>query len=138
MPATRFESACDTLSNAVDPVQFERLRWGRSEGPMLARLVELAQAAMSGREDFDLVEEGSTRDAKRYTVKVYSGRVAALVLSLDDGRGVASIVDTERSKCRVVDAVPVSAEFSTIDAEWMANALGQLLSHVQPLEAAAA
>ena len=58
MAQDSFELACDRLSGAVDGVLFERLRWARTEGPMLARLVELAQGAVEARGDIDLSDEG--------------------------------------------------------------------------------
>eukprot|EP01042_Synura_sphagnicola_P018123 gene18123-22915_t len=47
MTQDSFEDACDRLSQGIDAVQFERLRWSKTEGPMLARLVELVHLAIA-------------------------------------------------------------------------------------------
>ena len=41
-----FEAACDRLSQAIDSAQYERIRWSRTEGPMLDHLVELVRGAI--------------------------------------------------------------------------------------------
>ena len=48
MPQDSFQLECDRLSHIVDGALFERLRWERNEGPMLARLVALAHSAFEG------------------------------------------------------------------------------------------
>ena len=68
MPDDNFELECDRLSSAVDSVQFERIRWARHEGPMLERMVQLAQAAVADRPDFELTDEGSRGAVKRYVI----------------------------------------------------------------------
>ena len=51
MPQTGFELECDRLSSVVDNALFERLRWERNVGPVLARLVALAHAALEKRSE---------------------------------------------------------------------------------------
>lgn len=131
MPQDSFHTECDRLSQIVDPVQFERLRWARTEAPMLARLVELAQAATDKREDFELTEEGSTKEVKRFVVKVHGFRVVALALGLDGLRAKVWVEPVERSRYQVAPGQAVLADFETVDEEWFAGALQQLFGRVQ-------
>ena len=85
MPQDSFQQECDRLSQAVDAAQFERLRWAKVEGPMLAKLVSLALGAIETRPEFELTEEGATNDLKRFVLKVHSNRVAAIALWLENG-----------------------------------------------------
>jgi hypothetical protein len=125
-----FELECDRLSHVVDDIQFERLRWARTEGPMLARLVELAHDALEGRDDFELIDEGSTSAVKRFVVKVHSNRIIAIVMGLDSGCAIIGAEAIERSKYRVSDDSPVFTEFAGVNEAWMAGALQQLFSRV--------
>lgn len=133
VPDTSFDLECDRLSHVVDDAQFERLRWARTEGPMLARLVALAEGALEERSDFALVEEGTSRDDKRFTLKVHGNRVVTVVVSLDGSRAVMRVEEAERSRYRVLPGEPVSAEFALVDEAWMASALQQLFSRIQSL-----
>lgn len=133
MPATSFDLECDRLSHVVDDAQFERLRWARTEGPMLAHLVALAEAALADRSDFTLVEEGTSRDDKRFTLKVHGNRVVTLVISLDTARAVLRVEEAERSRYRVLPGDPLMVDFALADDAWMAAALQQLFSRIQPL-----
>ncbi len=126
-----FELECDRLSHVVDEAQFERLRWARSEGPMLARLVELALAAIENRSDFDLVEEGTSRDEKRFVLKIHSMRVASIALGLNGNAAVLQVEATERSKYAVLPGEPLSVDFASIDGPWMTAALQQLFSRIR-------
>ena len=125
-----FEMACDRLSHVVDDIQFERLRWARTEGPMLAKLVALAHAALEVRDDFELTEEGSTSDIKRYVVKVHNNRVMAIMLGLDQGRAIVGAAQIERSKYRIADPTPIAADFAMVDEAWMAGVLQELFSRI--------
>ena len=127
----RFEQECDRLSHVVDDIQFERLRWARTEGPMLARLVELAHGALEGRADFELIDEGSTRAVKRFVVKIHTNRIVAIVMGLDSGRAIIGAEAIERSKYRLSDDSPVFTEFAGVNEAWMAGALEKLFSRVQ-------
>ncbi len=49
MPEDPFLVECDRLSQLVNPVQYEQLRWSRVDGPMLARLVALALETLEDR-----------------------------------------------------------------------------------------
>lgn len=130
MTENSFDIECDRLSRVVDEPQFERLRWDRHEGPMLNRLVELAHGAIAERSDFELVEEGASRDEKRFVLKVHSNRIVALSLSLDGNRAVADIVPIDRSRYRVMPGDPASADFGRIDEAWMTNALRHLFGRI--------
>lgn len=56
MTKVDFDQICDTLSQQVDAAQYERLRWERTEGPMLASLVVLAHSALEERGEFELTK----------------------------------------------------------------------------------
>jgi hypothetical protein len=126
-----FENECDRLSKFVDGMLFERLRWERTEAPMLARLVELAKGAVESRPDFELTEEGATNDIRRYVVKVHSNRTVAITISLDGTRAVMNAQEVERSRYKLAPGEPISAEFATVDEQWMAATLGALFSRVR-------
>lgn len=126
-----FQRACDQLSAAVDAAQFERLRWARTEAPMLARLVELAQGAVEDRDDFELTDEGSGGAVRRFVVKVHSFRVIAIVIKLSGVTVNVYAEAIERSRYRLLDGRPVSAPFEQIDAQWMAEALGAQFARIQ-------
>ena len=126
-----FEQQCDRLSAAVDAAQFERLRWARTEAPMLARLVELALGAVADRQDFELTEEGSVAAVKRFVLKVHGFRIAALNLGLDQGHAVVWAEAIDRSKYIIAGSDPVSADFRQVDQAWMAAALEAQFARVQ-------
>jgi hypothetical protein len=129
-PPPEFELACDHLSAAVDAIQFERLRWARTEAPMLAHLVELAEGTVADRDDIDLADEGSGGAIRRWVVKVHGNRIFALVISL---AGTTVSVQAEaipRSPYKVATAEPLKAEFKKFDAALMAAALGTLFARV--------
>lgn len=130
MPQDSLELECDRLSHVVDSIQYERLRWSRIEGPMLVRLVELAQSAMQGRPDFELIDEGSTSDVKRFVLKVHGNRISGLTFHLDQGQAVITAFPIERSRYRLAAGPPVAAGFDAVDEAWMALALRELLSRV--------
>lgn len=126
-----FASACDRLSQIVDAPQFERLRWERNEAPMLARLVDLAQSALEGRGEFELTEEGATRDIKRFVVKVHGTRVMAITIRLSAGRAVMTAEAIDRSRFTLSAGEPISADLGEVDEEWMGRALQALFGRVQ-------
>ena len=130
MTQDSFELACDRLSGAVDGVLFERLRWARTEGPMLTRLVELAQSAIEDRGDFELSEEGSTAERKRFILKVHSNRVIAMTICLNRGWTELGAETIERSAYRLSDTTPLTAEFAAVDKQWMAGALQEIFSRI--------
>ena len=132
MPPESFARECDRLSHVVDDIQYERLRWARTEGPMLATLADLAKAALADRSDFELVEEGATRDVKRFVMKIHGNRVVALTLSLDSGRAIVAAELAERSKYALIPGTPASADFTDVDAAWMAAALKGVFSRIVP------
>lgn len=125
-----FDLECDRLSKVVDDAQFERLRWAREEGPMLARLVELANGALADRSDYELVEEGASRDEKRFILKIHGNRIVALALSLDGPRAVVNIAPVDRSSYRVMPGDAASADYSRVDEAWMTHALRHLFSRI--------
>lgn len=131
MPKAKFSTECDRLSNVVDEAQYERLRWARTEGPMLVRLVELAREALSERSDFELVEEGADRDEKRFVLKVHGNRVATVIIALDAMAAALRIEAAERSKYAVDAGQPVTMDFTAVDADWMAAALTSLFGRIR-------
>lgn len=131
MPDDRFEIECDRLSKTVDGVQFERVRWAKNEGPMLERLVELAQAAVRERPDFELTDEGSRGPVRRFVLKVHGFRIVAVNLGLEAGRVVVWAEAIERSKYRIVDGQRQSAEFQRVDEAWMRDTLRALMGEIQ-------
>ena len=126
-----FQHACDQLSAAVDAAQFERLRWARTEAPMLARLVELALAAVEDRDDFELTDEGSGGAIRRFVVKVHSFRIVAVVISLSGVTVSVNAEAIERSRYRVAPSEPVTAPFDRVDGAWMAQALAEQFARIQ-------
>ena len=131
MPDDSLQLECDRLSHIVDGALCERLRWERNEGPMLAHLVALARAALEGRSEFELVEEGATRDIKRFVLKIHGNRVVAVSFRIEAGRAAVETHALERSNYTVADGAPATADFATADAPWMARALQDQLSRVR-------
>ncbi|KUR76896.1 hypothetical protein [Novosphingobium sp. FSW06-99] len=131
MSEDSFFLECDRISQAVDAVQYERMRWAKTEGPMLARLVELAQAAIAERSEFEWTEEGATSDIKRFVLKVHSNRVAGLVLWLDQGHAMATIEEIGRSRYGVTPGDPIRADFALVDEAWMAATLQALFARIR-------
>jgi len=129
--ADNFESECDRLSHAVDGVQFERIRWARTEGPMLERLVELAQATVAERPDFELVDEGSTGACKRFVLKVHSVRVVAVNLGLDGRAVTVWSEEIPRSDYKLVEPRRRMARFEDVDQQWMTDAICGAFSEVR-------
>jgi hypothetical protein len=126
-----FEIECNRLSNVVDAVQYERLRWAKNEGPMLERLVELARAAIADRTDFELTDEGSRGAIKRFVLKVHSMRIVAINLGLEEGKVVIWAEPIERSKYRIGNPGRYSAEFQAVDEAWMKGVLQAIIGQVQ-------
>lgn len=122
---------CDRLSQLVNPVQFEQLRWTREDGPMLARLVSLAFETLEDRPEIELVEEGATKDIKRYVLKVHSTRIAAIAIYLDQGRAVFTIEPVDRSSYKVADTTPLSIDFDEANEQWIADSLQELFSRIR-------
>ena len=130
MPDDNFELECDRLSSAVDSVQFERIRWARHEGPMLERMVQLAQAAVADRPDFELTDEGSRGAVKRYVIKVHGFRIVAVNLGLDEGRAAVRGETIERSRFRIAGQ-RYSADFALVDEAWMKATLGAIIGEIE-------
>ena len=135
VPENSFQLECDRVSHIVDGALFERLRWERNEGPMLAHLVALARSALEGRSEFELVEEGATRDLKRFVLKIHGNRVIAISMHIEGGQAVLQAETLERSRYRLIDAAPLTADFASVDAPWMADALQQQFRCIQVLAA---
>ncbi len=98
---------------------------------MLARLVVLAHSAFEARSEFELVEEGATRDLKRFVLKIHSKRVMAVSMRIEGSQAVLQAEALDRSNYRLADAMPVTAEFATVDEGWMAGALEQQFRRIQ-------
>jgi hypothetical protein len=126
-----FDLECDRLSQVVDKMLYERLRWERNEGPMLARLVALAHGALEQRSEFELTEEGATSDLKRFVLKVHGNRVMAVAIWLEQRQVNMRAEAIDRSKFQVTAGAPVTADYSIVDEQWMATALQQLFSRIQ-------
>lgn len=129
------ELECDRLSETVDTFLYQRIRWDRVEGPMLAKLSQLANATFEGRPDFELAEEGATADLKRFVLKVHSNRVVAIKMWLANGRALLDIEEIERSKYKVAASEPLSVAFDGVDEAWMAQAMQAALARVHKPEA---
>jgi len=136
MHEDRFESECDRLSKAVDGVQFERIRWAKHEGPMLERMVQLAQGAVADRADYELTDEGSRGDVRRYVIKVHGFRVVAVSLGLDAGRPTVWGESIERSRFKIANGQRYSVDFAQLDEAWMKSALGAVIREVEPIQPA--
>jgi hypothetical protein len=130
MPATSFELQCDRLSRVVDGVQFERMRWARTEAPMLEHLVALLHATVEDRPDLELSEEGSAGNSKRFVLKVHGIRVIAISVVLEADRAIVSAGGIERSPYRLAQADPESAPFTEVDAAWMTAAIERLFARI--------
>ena len=131
MPQDSFELECDRLSHVVDSTLFEHLRWSRTEGPMLARLVELAQSALEERSEFELIEEGATSEIKRFILKVHSNRVMAITFGLAEGRAYVSAEAIDRSKYALEPGNAILADFEAVDEQWMTDALQELFGRIR-------
>jgi hypothetical protein len=130
-----FQLECDRLSHIVDGPLAERLHWERNQGPMLAHLVALARAALEGRSEFELAEEGATRDIKRFVLKIHSKRVISISMRVEGGRAVLEAGELDRSGYNLAAGPPVSADFAAADEGWMAGALQQQFGRIQKLAA---
>lgn len=129
--ADDFDNACDRLSAAVDSVQFERIRWSRTEGPMLEALAALLRSALGEREEFELSEEGSSGRRRRFVLKVHTFRIVAVNIALD-GRQVTVWGETiERGRGRVANAQGRTAAYETVDEAWMKRALAAVFSEIE-------
>ena len=135
MPQDSFQLECDRLSDIVDRALFERLRWERNEGPKLARLVALARSAIEARPEFELVEEGATRDIKRFVLKVHGNRVIGVSLRLESDRAIVDADALERSHYGLAGGAAATADFEVVDEAWMVSALQDQFGRVQKLAA---
>ncbi len=131
MTQDSFQLECVRLSHSVDDALCERLRWERNEGPMLTHLVALANAAFEGRSEFELVEEGATRDIKRFVLKIHGNRVIAIAMRIEAGRAIVEAQALERGKYGVADGPSVAVDYHAVDEAWMAGALQELFSRVR-------
>jgi len=128
VPQARFAQQCDRLSQTVDKTLHDRLIWERTEAPILAGLVALAHAALDGRDEFELAEEGATTAVKRFVLKVHGNRVAALSLRLFEGRAELQVQAIDRSPYQVAAGAVLATPFAGIDAAWMATSLDELFA----------
>ena len=81
--------------------------------------------------DFELSEEGSTAERKRFILKVHSNRVIAMTICLNRGWTELAAETIERSAYRLSDTTPLTAEFAAVDEQWMAAALQEIFSRIQ-------
>ena len=131
MPQDSFQLECDRLSHVVDGALYERLRWERNEGPILARLVELAHSVLEARPEFEFVEEGATRDIKRFVLKVHGNRVVGITLRVEAGRAIVEAHAFAGSKYGLADGSPIAADVAAVDEAWMAGALQEVFGRVR-------
>ncbi|MXO60210.1 hypothetical protein GRI89_11735 [Altererythrobacter salegens] len=132
MSVENFDHSCDRLSAIVDKALYDRLAWERNVGPKLERLVGLLKGAFAAREEFELSEEGATRDIKRYVIKVHGNRVLAVSVTIHNGQAVMAGGEIERSRFAVAHVEPITADPDAIDEEWMARALQSIFARVNP------
>ncbi|MEO6153585.1 MAG: hypothetical protein ABIT09_02775 [Croceibacterium sp.] len=126
-----FDDDCDRLSSAIDSIQFERIRWARTEGPMLDALVALAQSAINGRSEFEFSEEGSSGACRRFVLKVHSFRIAAVNIALD-GQDVTMWGEAiERGRGQVASTQRETADYAAIDETWMKAALRRIFNDIR-------
>jgi hypothetical protein len=130
VPKTNFLLECDRLSQTVDEVQFERLRWARDEGPVLIKLVALAQGALEERGDFELAEEGSSSDIKKFVIKVHSNRVVALTMWVAEGKARMRAEEALRSKFTLAAGDELAVGYEGLDEAWMVSALREIFARV--------
>jgi hypothetical protein len=131
VPQTSLDIECDRLSSVVDTSLFERLKWERNVGPVLARLVALAHAALEKRGEFEFAEEGATRDVKRFVLKVHGNRVIAIAMRVEAGRAVVESQAIDRGRYSLAGGPPLSIDSDALDEPWMEQALQQLFARVQ-------
>lgn len=131
MPQTSLDIECDRLSSVIDTALFERLKWERNVGPVLARLVALAHAALEKRGEFEFAEEGATRDVKRFVLKVHGNRVIAIAMRVEAGRAVVESQAIDRGRYSLAGGPPLSIDSDALDEPWMEQALQQLFARVQ-------
>jgi hypothetical protein len=126
------DQACNRLSRIVDPAQYKLLMWSRNEAPMFVRLCELLNSALDDRPDFELAEEGSTKDVKRYVLKIHGNRTIAVTLGLQKGCVILDAEAIARSRYLVKPDDPLCDDFEFVDETWMAAALSVLFSRIEP------
>ncbi len=131
MPQTSLDIECDRLSSVIDTALFERLKWERNVGPVLARLVALAHAALEKRGEFEFAEEGASRDVKRFVLKVHGNRVIAIAMRVEAGRAVVESQAIDRGRYSLAGGPPLSVDSEALDEPWMEQALQQLFARVQ-------
>ena len=131
MPDNSLDLECDRLSSVVDSTLFERLRWERNVGPVLARLVALAHAAMEKRGEFECAEVGATRYVKRFVLKVHGNRVMAIAMRVEGEFAIVESQPIDRGRYSLASGPPLSVASEALDEPWMAQALQQLFARVQ-------
>jgi hypothetical protein len=112
VPQDSFQLECDRISNIVDGTLCERLRWERNEGPML-------------------VEEGATRDLKRFVLKIHGNRVFSITLSISGAQAQVDASPIERSKYGLAPGGIVTSGYESVDEAWMTRALEQQFGRVR-------
>ena len=131
MPQASLDLDFDRLSKAVDAAQFERLRWSQNDAPVLAKLVELAQAAVADRSDFELSEEGASTDIKRFILKIHGIRMMGIKFWVENGHAMVASSAVERSRYRVAAGEPIATPYAQVGEEWMAEALHALFGRIE-------
>ena len=131
MAQSSFDVECDRLSHVVDEAQFERLRWARVEGPVLTKLVDLANGAIEHRSEFELAEEGSTFAVKSFILKIHGFRVVGISLFLEDGLAKMTVETTARSNFTALAGEPICVAWDGLDEAWMTAAMQEAFGRVR-------
>ncbi len=137
MPDTSFDNACDNLSGLVDAVQYERLRWDRNEGPLLTKLVAWARESFEEHGEFELTEEGSVADRKRFVLKVHTKRTIGIAFQIAGGLAIIEPDLADRSNYNLSSADRITAPMHEFHEDWVKAALQEIFSRVQSLNSAA-
>ena len=94
-------------------------------------MVELIQAVIADRPEFELNEEGATNELKRYVLKVHGHRIMAISMWLAAGEVQATAEQIERSRFQVADSAPVTTASDALDEAWMTATLEELIGRVR-------
>ncbi len=133
MPDTSFDTACDNLSGLVDAAQYERLRWDRNEGPLLTKLVDWARESFEQHDEFELTEEGSVTDRKRFVLKVHAKRTIGIAFQVVDGLAIIEPDLADRSSYGLSSTDRITAPMHEFHEDWVKAALQEIFSQVHPL-----
>jgi len=133
MSKSSLGDACDRLSQIVDTVAFERLHWARTDGPLLAELVELTQASLTIRPEFEMSEEGATAKVKRFVIKVHGVRLIAIAMEVVGGVARIEAENIERSRYYTTQSEPLTVSMELMDEACMAKLMQAIIDRIEPI-----